>query len=77
MPFRAGKVLHEEGGLSVAKYLQRRDDGSYAFAGYSLIGADIDPSFRYDTLEDAKSAIDRLLRPSAPASRRHLNRDAR
>ena len=66
MPFRTGKVMHEDGGFSVARYLERQQDGSYRSNGFSLIGADIDPSFRYETLEDAKFAIDRLLRPAVP-----------
>jgi hypothetical protein len=61
MPFRAGKVMHEDGGISVARCLERREDGSCVFAGFSLVGSDIDPSFRYDTLEDAKRVIERLL----------------
>jgi hypothetical protein len=61
MHFKTGRVVHEDGGFSVAKYLERQQDGRYEFAGYSLIGTDIDPSFRNGSLDDAKQTIDRLL----------------
>jgi len=68
MPFKTGKVVHEEGGFSVARYMERQEDGSYVPAGFSLIGSDIDPSIRYSRLQDALVTIDRLLgRPSAKA----------
>ena len=61
MPFKTGSVVHEEGGFSIAQFMERQRDGSYEFAGFSLIGTDIDPTLRYGSVEDAKQAIERLL----------------
>ena len=61
MPFKTGKVVYEDGGFSVARQLALRPDGNYEFAGFSLIGNDIDPSVSYGSVEAARQTIDRLL----------------
>ena len=61
MPFKTGKVVYEDGGFSVARHLERQQDGRSEFAGFSLIGNDIDPSVSYGSVEAAKQTIDRLL----------------
>ena len=66
MPFRLGSKVYEDSGFTVSRRLEQRADGSYAYAGFALVGADIDPSIRYDNVNDAVEVIDRLLRRSAP-----------